>query len=53
MLIDRRDIKNAILHSDQGIHYINKAYQHLLKEKGIILSVSRKETVGIIAAFSV
>lgn len=42
MLIDKRDVRGAILHSDQGIHYINKAYQSLLKEQGIIASMSRK-----------
>lgn len=40
-----RKIKNAenlIIHSDQGWQYQMKAYQHLLKEKGIIQSMSRK-----------
>ncbi|PGT76191.1 MULTISPECIES: IS3 family transposase [Bacillaceae] len=31
-----------ILHSDQGWHYRMKHYQHALKEKGIIQSMSRK-----------
>lgn len=31
-----------MIHSDQGWQYQMKAYQHLLKEKGIIQSMSRK-----------
>ena len=31
-----------ILHSDQGWQYQMKQYQHLLKERGIIQSMSRK-----------
>ncbi|WP_416277032.1 DDE-type integrase/transposase/recombinase, partial [Megamonas funiformis] len=31
-----------MLHSDQGWQYQNKKYQKLLKEKGIIQSMSRK-----------
>ena len=34
--------ENIILHSDQGWQYQMKAYQMLLKEKGIIQSMSRK-----------
>lgn len=33
---------NAVLHSDQGWQYQHKRYQHLLKEKGIRQSMSRK-----------
>ena len=33
---------NLILHSDQGWQYQMSHYQHLLKEKGIIQSMSRK-----------
>ena len=33
---------NLTLHSDQGWQYQMKHYQHLLKEKGIIQSMSRK-----------
>jgi len=33
---------NLLLHSDQGWQYQMKQYQHLLKEKGIIQSMSRK-----------
>ncbi|WP_445456626.1 IS3 family transposase [Flavobacterium sp. HNIBRBA15423] len=33
---------NLILHSDQGWQYQMKHYQHLLKQKGIIQSMSRK-----------
>jgi putative transposase len=31
-----------ILHSDQGWHYRNRAYQNILKERGVIQSMSRK-----------
>ena len=34
--------KGTILHSDQGYQYQMKAYQNLLKEHGIIQSMSRK-----------
>lgn len=37
-----KNTENLILHSDQGWQYQMKAYQHLLKEKGIIQSMSRK-----------
>lgn len=37
-----KNTKNIILHSDQGWQYQMKAYQYLLKEKGIIQSMSRK-----------
>jgi transposase InsO family protein len=33
---------NLTLHSDQGWQYQMKQYQHLLKEKGIVQSMSRK-----------
>lgn len=33
---------NLILHSDQGWQYQHKNYQHCLKQKGIIQSMSRK-----------
>ena len=33
---------NLMLHSDQGWQYQMKQYQYLLKEKGIIQSMSRK-----------
>ena len=36
------DGTNLILHSDQGWQYQMKHYQHRLKEKGIIQSMSRK-----------
>ena len=36
------DNTNLILHSDQGWQYQMKQYQYLLKEKGIIQSMSRK-----------
>lgn len=34
--------ENIILHSDQGWQYQMRSYQHLLQEKGIIQSMSRK-----------
>ncbi len=34
--------KNILLHSDQGWQYQMKQYQHLLKQNGIIQSMSRK-----------
>lgn len=37
-----KNTENIILHSDQGWQYQMKAYQHLLKEKGMIQSMSRK-----------
>jgi putative transposase len=41
-LSEMRTLTGALLHSDQGVHYTNKSYQGLLKEKGIIVSMSRK-----------
>lgn len=37
-----KSTENIILHSDQGWQYQMKSYQSLLKEKGIIQSMSRK-----------
>lgn len=44
MMFDRHGevFKGTILHSDQGYQYQMKAYQNLLKEHGIIQSMSRK-----------
>lgn len=44
MMFDRHGevFKGAILHSDQGYQYQMKAYQKLLKDHGIIQSMSRK-----------
>lgn len=36
------DNTNLILHSDQGWHYQHQTYQRLLREKGVIQSMSRK-----------
>ena len=36
------DNTNLLLHSDQGWHYRHKQYVHMLKEKGIRQSMSRK-----------
>jgi len=46
-MVDRAFKKHAnldglIMHSDQGWHYQMKPYQRLLKEKGILQSMSRK-----------
>ena len=38
----RKDLNGLILHSDQGWHYQHLRYQTMLKEKGIIQSMSRK-----------
>lgn len=37
-----KDLKGLILHSDQGWQYQHKRYQHMLKQKEIIQSMSRK-----------
>lgn len=37
-----RKLKGAILHSDQGWQYQHKTYQDMLKNKGILQSMSRK-----------
>jgi len=37
-----KNMENIILHSDQGWQYQMKAYQNILKKKGIIQSMSRK-----------
>lgn len=37
-----KNTENLILHSDQGWQYQMKGYQNLLKEKGIVQSMSRK-----------
>ena len=44
MMFDKHgeSFKGTILHSDQGYQYQMKAYQNLLKEHGIIQSMSRK-----------
>jgi len=38
----RGNVKNVLLHSDQGVQYTSWAYRQLLKEKGIMYSLSRK-----------
>lgn len=43
MAITQRDpIRGVILHSDRGIQYASRDYQQLLREHGIICSMSRK-----------
>lgn len=36
------DLKNVLLHSDQGVHYTNPEYRKLLKDNNVIQSMSRK-----------
>lgn len=38
----RHDIKGLLLHSDQGRQYASSSYQNLLKNMGIVCSMSRK-----------
>ena len=38
----RGNVKNVLLHSDQGVQYTSWAYRQLLKEEGIMYSLSRK-----------
>lgn len=38
----RGNVKNVLLHSDQGVQYTSSAYRQLLKEQGIMYSISRK-----------
>jgi len=37
-----KSLKGLIMHSDQGWHYQHQQYRYLLKEQGIIQSMSRK-----------
>jgi Transposase and inactivated derivatives len=39
---NRQKIPGLLIHSDQGWHYQNPQYQHLLQEKEIKISMSRK-----------
>jgi len=41
-LSKRYDLKSALIHSDQGIHYTNKAYVGMLKDLEVMQSMSRK-----------
>jgi putative transposase len=41
-LAAKRPVRGAMIHSDQGIHYTNRDYHQLLKDKNIIQSMSRK-----------
>lgn len=41
-LFGRYNLNNSIIHSDQGVHYTNKAYVNMLKELGVRQSMSRK-----------
>jgi len=42
LLAQKYDLNNAIIHSDQGVHYTNKDYVALLKELNVKQSMSRK-----------
>ena len=43
MALDHRgNVKGVILHSDRGVQYASSEYQALLRENGIICSMSRK-----------
>lgn len=39
---EKRGLKGSVVHSDQGVHYTNRAFIALLKECGAIQSMSRK-----------
>lgn len=41
-IAQRGDVKGVILHSDRGIQYASRDYQHLLRKHGIVCSMSRK-----------
>lgn len=41
-LKQRSNLSGLIMHSDQGWHYQHEKYQHLLRQNGIIQSMSRK-----------
>ena len=42
ILSKKFNLKGSIIHSDQGVHYTNKAYVDLLKELEVVQSMSRK-----------
>jgi len=42
LLSSKYDLKESMIHSDQGIHYTNKDYVDLLKELGVNQSMSRR-----------
>ena len=42
ILKNKIDLKNVLLHSDQGVHYTHPKYRNLLKENNVIQSMSRK-----------
>ncbi len=41
-LVAQRPVEGAMIHSDQGVHYTNRDYHQLLKDKRLIQSMSRK-----------
>ena len=43
MAVSSRDIEQgALIHSDRGVQYRGHEYQHVIKENGILCSMSRK-----------
>ena len=42
MLSKKFDLKNSIIHSDQGVHYTSKAYVELMEQLQAVQSMSRK-----------
>jgi putative transposase len=42
ILSEKYDLRNAIIHSDQGVQYTNKDYVELLEKLQVIQSMSRK-----------
>lgn len=41
-LNNQKNLKNLIIHSDQGCHYMSRAYRAILKKNNITQSMSRK-----------
>lgn len=41
-LSQKRNLKDVIIHTDQGVHFTNHAYVNLLKENGVLQSMSRR-----------
>jgi putative transposase len=41
-IANRKNMNGLILHSVQGWHYQHNTYQNILKQKGIVQSMSRK-----------
>ena len=41
-LSSKRSLANSLIHTDQGVHFTNHSYVNLLKENGVVQSMSRK-----------